>query len=154
MKDNQIVKDYIEFFKNQSYNYEVKARSYSPYFYYKNILVEIYGSTSDIRLLIESGSDVEPSLLNSDNELNKCLYRHLSCIYHKSMKLVQVIDYKRTNQLKQYQSINKETTNEIIERIEEFDVIINDKIDEINLERLFDFYEVPFTKDIIKLIYN
>lgn len=123
---------YINLFKQQNYNFYIYSNNYGTEYEFNQ-----FGDTINC---------------NPQTYIN----RHYQNIgFYKSMELfaeVQRISRNNTTFILSISHITNINKFELIERLQEFDVVINGQLDELNLEKLFNFYGITYTNQKINLI--
>lgn len=149
-KDNSRAISYINLFKEQDYNFYIsRTDSYRTEFrfnQFNDILISALKSNDTGSMYINGVYQV----ISVDKSLE--LYNELNRIDKNNIKLIEILNNKINSRREcTYRYIEDTVIEEIIERIDEFDVVLNNKLDEINLERLLDFYEIDYRNGHYKL---
>lgn len=129
----------LDIFKEQNFNFEIKTGQTDTYIY-RGI---IFGWNAYLVNGIQKNSDR--------------FHPEVERIYKNGCRLISFIDYYINNRYRRlhYNDLPKDDvyiikgTKTILERIEEFDVIKNNRLDLISLDNLLDFYEVRYLDKLL-----
>jgi len=135
---NKVIKDLINYYKEQSFNfYLISPPTPDMSVIYEVDNIKVYMHHDNLKIWVNRTE------LKCDGDLIYKLYNILSRIYNNTWNLRKEISWNifhRSGQLIE------------MDRFEEFEVIKNNKIDYINLNRLYDFYEADFNEERVKEI--
>lgn len=132
---------YLKSASNPSEGYFLK-------FHYKEMVIEVSKLSKDFYLYGKHNNTYRNrhnTLI--DGELHDLLYKSILDASERNSNLIWLL--KDRGILKSNSTNWREvmtTTNELLERIVEFDVIKGDKVDLISLNSLYDFYDIKFSK--------
>lgn len=158
-KDNKKIQSYINIFNNQDYNFFIKiifGNSSTKYVltqYTQTLEIIYYGSGTDSTIYYGS------ERLKISKKLQDDLFKSMRRISENNNLLFSVIYYYIfTNTFNDFDDslpvidryrLGRYDTNkkeELLDRIDEFGVIKDYKLDIISINNLFDFYDRPFNE--------
>jgi len=140
--DEQIISDLIKEIQSQDFNFDIQITL-------SNYLMDIFTLNNiEVIKVVNENDDDKPEYTYS----TKIDGRMLSC-YQLSSRILYRMIYNILNKNRELLIELKNSLNSKVDmdRINEFEVIKNNKVDYINLNRLFDFYEKDFQEESMRV---
>lgn len=114
------------------------SEGYFITFHYKTMVVEVSKFQNNFYIYGKVNNQYKNRFnVEIDEKLNDILYRSIRDASERNYNLIWLLEDR---------GILKSNTNELLERIIEFDVIKGDSVDLISLNSLYDFYDIKFSK--------